>query len=176
MSMLPEESIHVLIDEETLTARIRELGEQISRDYAGKELLVVCILRGGVMFMTELVKYLDLPVKMDFMTLSSYGDATTSSGRVKILKDMDECIENRHVLIVEDIVDTGRTLYCLKDMLGMRNPASLEICTMLDKPDRRVVELSPKYSGFVIPDKFVVGFGLDYQQYYRNLRYIAYVE
>ena len=174
--MLDESKIHVMISEEELQKRIRELGEQLSREYAGKELVLVCVLKGGVMFMTELAKRITVPLTMEFMVLSSYGNEQTSSGQVRVLKDMDSSIEGKHVLIVEDIMDTGRTLLYLEKLLSERHPASLKLCTMLDKPDRRVVEIHPDYTGFVIEDKFVLGFGLDYEQYYRNLRYIAYVE
>ncbi len=175
-TMLDLNRVHVLIDEDTLEARIQEMAAQISKDYEGKELMLTCVLKGGVMFMTELAKYITVPVSMDFMTLSSYGDGLTSSGQVVITKDMDSSIEGKHVLVVEDIVDTGRTLHFLEEMLWERRPASLAIATMLDKPDRRVVEMIPKYTGFTIEDKFVVGYGLDYAQQYRNLRYIGYIE
>lgn len=174
--MIDDSQIKVLISEEELEKRIRELGAQISADYAGKELMLVCILKGGVMFMTELSKYITVPMTMDFMVLSSYGDETTSSGRVKIIKDTDSSIEGKNVLVVEDIVDTGRTLHFLEFLLEGRKPASLAIATMLDKPDRRVTEMNPKYVGFEIEDKFVVGYGLDYAQKYRNLRYVGYIE
>ncbi len=174
--MLDTSKITVMIDEETLESRIKELGAQISKDYEGKELMLTCILKGGVMFMTELAKYITVPVSMDFMTLSSYGDGLVSSGQVRITKDMDSCIEGKHVLVVEDIIDTGRTLSFLEKMLLERKPASLAIATMLDKPDRRVVEMTPKYVGFTIEDKFVVGYGLDYAQKFRNLRYIGTIE
>ncbi len=168
--------IKVLIDEQTLENRIREMAEQISKDYEGKELTLTCILKGGVMFMTQLAKYITVPVTMDFMVLSSYGDDLVSSGQVKIVKDMEGSIEGKDVLVVEDIVDTGRTLHFLEKILEDRGPASLAIATMLDKPDRRVCEMTPKYTGFTIEDKFVVGYGLDYAQRYRNLRYIGYIE
>lgn len=174
--MLDESKIHVMISEEQLQKRFRELGEQISRDYAGKELLLLCVLKGGVMFMTELAKYITVPVTMEFMVLSSYGNGQVSTGQVKVLKDTDTSVEGKHVLIVEDIIDTGRTLQYLETMLRERRPASLAICTMLDKPERRVVEVHAAYTGFNIEDRFVLGYGLDYEQYYRNLRYIAYVE
>lgn len=174
--MIDGNQIKVLISEEDLEKRIREMGAQISADYAGKELMLVCILKGGVMFMTELSKYITVPVTMDFMVLSSYGDETTSSGRVKIMKDTDASIEGKNVLVVEDIVDTGRTLHFLEILLKERKPASLAIATMLDKPDRRVTEMNPRYVGFEIEDKFVVGYGLDYAQRYRNLRYVGYIE
>lgn len=174
--MIDASQIKVLISEEELEKRIREMGAQISADYAGKELMLVCILKGGVMFMTELSKYITVPMTMDFMVLSSYGDELVSSGQVKILKDTDASIEGKDVLVVEDIVDTGRTLHFLEILLRERKPASLAIATMLDKPDRRVAEMHPKYTGFEIDDKFVVGYGLDYAQKYRNLRYIGFIE
>ena len=174
--MLDESRIHVLITEEELEQRIKEVGARISADYAGKEILMVCVLKGGVMFMSELAKSITVPAMMEFMVLSSYGNEQISSGQVNILKDMDTSIENKHVLIVEDIVDTGRTLRCLKETLAKRNPASLKICTLLDKPQRRVVELKSDYTCFQIDDAFVLGYGLDYEQYYRNLPYIACVE
>lgn len=174
--MIYENQIGVLIDQETLEKRIQELGRQISEDYAGKELKLVCILKGGAMFMSQLAKYITVPVTMDFMILSSYGDALISSGTVHIKKDMDDDIVDKHVLIVEDIVDTGRTLYFLQDLLKERGAASVKICTMLDKPARRVSPVEVEYTGFAIEDKYVVGYGLDAAQYYRNLPYIGYVK
>lgn len=170
--------IKVLISREDLEKRIAELGEQISRDYAGKELHLICILKGGVMFMTELSKHIspDVHVSMDFMSVSSYGNERTSTGRIRILKDLDEPIEGRDVLIVEDIIDSGKTLHHLMDMLSCRKPASIKLCTMLDKPDRREMEVEVQYVGFQIPDKFVLGYGLDYDQFYRNIPYIGVVE
>lgn len=170
------EKIRVLIPEEEVDARIREIGEQISRDYAGKELHLVCVLKGGSFFLCELAKRITVPVSLDFMSVSSYGGETSSSGVVKIVKDLDESIQGRDVLIVEDIVDSGRTLSYLKEMMLDRKPASLRICTLLDKPDRRVVDVDVDYVGFQIPDEFVVGYGLDYAQRYRNLPYIGVVE
>ena len=171
-----EENIRVLIPEEEVNKRIREIGEKISADYAGKELHVVCILKGGVFFMCELVKHITVPVTHDFMSVSSYGDGTVSTGRIKIIKDLDESIEGKDVLIVEDILDTGRTLHHLIQMMHTRNPKSIRLCTLLDKPDRRVVEVPVDYVGFAVPDLFVVGYGLDYAQHYRNLPYIGVVE
>ncbi len=168
--------INTLISEEKLLSRTKELGEQISRDYAGKELHLICILKGGAYFMTELSKYITVPVTIDFMAVSSYGSATVSSGIVKIVKDHDEPIEGRNVLVVEDIVDTGFTLSYLLEMLKERKPASLQLCAMLNKPDRRVREVKIDYCGFDIPDAFVVGFGLDFDQRYRNLPYIGVIE
>ncbi|MDD5899861.1 MAG: hypoxanthine phosphoribosyltransferase [Lachnospiraceae bacterium] len=171
-----EGKVKVLIPEEEVNRRIREIGEQISADYAGKELHVVCILKGGVFFMCELVKHINVPVTHDFMSVSSYGDGTVSTGRIKIIKDLDEPIEGRDVLIVEDILDTGRTLHHLIQLLHTRNPKSIRLCTLLDKPDRRVVEVPVDYVGFAVPDLFVVGYGLDYAQHYRNLPYIGVVD
>ncbi|MBR1700334.1 MAG: hypoxanthine phosphoribosyltransferase [Lachnospiraceae bacterium] len=170
------EHIRVLISEEDVDARIREIGEQISRDYAGKEVHLVCVLKGGSFFLCELAKRITVPVSLDFMSVSSYGSETMSSGVVKIVKDLDEPIQGKHVLVVEDIVDSGRTLSYLKEMMLDRKPESLRICTLLDKPDRRVVDVDVDYTGFHIPDEFVVGYGLDYAQKYRNLPYIGVVE
>jgi hypoxanthine phosphoribosyltransferase len=171
-----QDRIHVMIDQDTLEKRIQELGKTISEEYAGKEILLVCILKGGAMFMTQLAKYITVPVTMDFMILSSYGNDLISTGTVSIKKDMDEDIEGKHVLVVEDIVDTGRTLWFLRELLKERKAASVKICTMLDKPARRVVPVEVEYTGFEIEDEFVVGYGLDYEQHYRNLPYIGYVE
>lgn len=168
--------IDVLIDEAAVDRRIRELGEQISRDYAGKTVHLICILKGSVYFTCELAKRITVPVVMDFMQCSSYGAATKSSGVVKLSKDLDMAITDRDVIIIEDIIDSGRTLSHLKNLLGQRGPASLKICTLLDKPDRRVTEMEVDYTGFQIEDKFVVGYGLDYDQRYRNLPYIGVIE
>ena len=167
------EKISVLIPEEEIRKRIAEVGAQLSRDYEGEEVLMICILRGGVFFACELAKHLTVPVTMDFMCVSSYGSGTVSSGRVKIIKDLDENIEGKHVLIAEDIVDSGNTLI---KILQVRKPASIRLCTLLDKPERRVVDIKADYSCFEIPDKFVVGYGLDYNQHYRNLPYVGVVE
>ncbi len=172
-----DDKLKVLIAQEDLEKRIKEVAEQISRDYAGKDIDLVCILKGGVMFMTQLAKSITgCHVSMDFMSVSSYGNERVSSGRVKIVKDLDESIEGRDVLIVEDIIDSGRTLSHLLEMLGTRKPNSIRLCTMLDKPSRREVDVKVDYVGFTIEDKFVLGYGLDYDQYYRNLPYIAVVE
>ncbi|MCD8098774.1 MAG: hypoxanthine phosphoribosyltransferase [Lachnospiraceae bacterium] len=168
--------VETMLSEQEIDARIQELGREISRDYAGKSIHLICILKGSVYFTCELAKRITIPVTMDFMQCSSYGAATKSSGVVKLDKDLDEPIMNRHVLIIEDIVDSGRTLNYLKKLLSQRNPASLKICTLLDKPDRRVVDVDVEYVGFQIEDKFVVGYGLDYDQQYRNLPYIGVVE
>ena len=171
-----DDKIKIMIGQEELEKRIAEMGEEISRDYAGKELHLICILKGGVMFMTELSKHTPCHVSMDFMSVSSYGNERKSSGRIRILKDLDEPIEGRDVLIVEDIIDSGKTLAHLIEVLGVRKPNSIKLCTMLDKPDRREVDVKVDYVGFRIPDKFVLGYGLDYDQFYRNIPYIAVVE
>ena len=170
------DKINVLIPEETVDAKIKEIGEQISKDYEGKQVHLICVLKGGVFFMCELAKRISVPVSMDFMSVSSYGDDTKSSGVVKIVKDLDEAIEGKDVLIVEDIIDSGRTLYYLIDILKKRNPKSVHLCTLLDKPERRVKDVKVDYVGFNIPDEFVVGYGLDYAQKYRNLPFIGVVE
>ena len=170
------EKIKVLISEEEVDARIRELGEKISKEYEGKQIHLICVLKGGVFFMCELAKRITVPVSMDFMCVGSYGDGTKSSGVVRLAKDLDESIENKEVLIVEDIIDSGNTLYYLMDVLRQRKPASLRLCTLLDKPDRRVKDVHVDWTGFEIPDEFVVGYGLDYAQKYRNLPFIGVVE
>ena len=170
------EKIKVLISEEEVDARIRELGEKISKEYGGKQIHLICVLKGGVFFMCELAKRITVPVSMDFMCVGSYGDGTKSSGVVRLAKDLDESIENKEVSIVEDIIDSGNTLYYLMDVLRQRKPASLRLCTLLDKPDRRVKDVHVDWTGFEIPDEFVVGYGLDYAQKYRNLPYIGVVE
>ena len=170
------ETVRVLISEEEVDRRIREIGEQISRDYDGKEIHMICVLKGGVFFMCELAKRIQVPVSMDFMSVSSYGDGTKSSGVVRIAKDLDEALEGKDVLIVEDIIDSGRTLSYLIEILRKRHPNSIRLCTLLDKPERRVVEVDVDYVGFNIPDEFVVGYGLDYAQKYRNLPFIGVVE
>ena len=171
-----KEEISVLISEEDVDRRIRELGEQISRDYAGKEVHLICVLKGSVFFTCELAKRISVPVTMDFMSVSSYGNSTKSSGVVRIMKDLDEPIKDRHVIVIEDIVDTGNTLSYLLKCLNERGPASLSLCTLLDKPDRRVANVSVDYTGFEIPDEFVVGYGLDYAQRFRNLPYIGVIK
>lgn len=171
-----QERVRVLLSEEEVDTRIREIGEQISRDYAGKSIHLVCVLKGGSFFMCELAKRISVPVSLDFMSVSSYGSDTKSSGVVKIVKDLDEPLQGKDVLVVEDIVDSGRTLSYLMEMLQDRRPASLRLCTLLDKPDRRVIDVKVDYTGFQIPDEFVVGYGLDYDQMYRNLPYIGVVE
>ena len=170
------ETISVLITEEDIDKRIAELGAQISRDYAGRSVHLVSVLRGGVFFTCERAKRITVPVSIDFMSVSSYGNDTKSSGIVKVVKDLDDSIVGKDVLVVEDIVDSGRTLRYLLDNLKARGPKSLALCTLLDKPDRRVVDVDVDYTGFQIEDKFVVGYGLDYAQKYRNLPYIGVVE
>lgn len=172
-----KEKINVLISEEEVDRRTAEIGAQISKDYAGKEVHLIGILKGSIFFMCELAKRIDVPVTLDFMSVSSYGSGTVSSGRVRIVKDLDESVEGKDIIIVEDIIDTGRTLSYLIDMFKNRGPASLKLCTLLDKPDRRVVQdVNVDYCGFTIPDKFVVGYGLDHDQKYRNLPYIGVIE
>jgi len=165
--------VDVLIDEESLQARIRELGEEISADYAGKDLLLVGVLKGAVFFMSDLMRHLTIPCEIDFMAISSYGDATDSSGVVRILKDLDINIEGRDVLVVEDIIDSGLTLSYLLRNLESREPASLEICALLTKPERREIDVPVKYVGFEIPNRFVIGYGLDFAERYRNLPYVG---
>ncbi len=168
-----EQKIDVMIDEATVEARIAEIAQQLSKEYEGKTIHIIGVLKGSVFFMCELAKRLTVPVTMDFMSVSSYGNNTKSSGVVKMIKDLDESIEGRDVVLIEDIMDSGRTLSYLINILKERKPASFKVVTLLDKPDRRVVELEPDITGFVIPDRFVVGYGLDCAQKYRNLPYIG---
>ncbi|MBQ3899207.1 MAG: hypoxanthine phosphoribosyltransferase [Lachnospiraceae bacterium] len=168
--------IEVMIPEDEVDRRIKEIGEQITKDYAGKQVHLICVLKGGSFFLCELAKRINLDVSLDFMSVSSYGGDTKSSGVVKIVKDLDESIKDKDVLIVEDIVDSGRTLSYLLSMMEDRKPASLKLCTLLDKPSRRVMDVNVDYTGFEIPDEFVVGYGLDYDQKYRNLPYIGVVK
>ena len=170
------ERVKVLLTEEEVDARIQAIGDQISRDYEGRQVHLVCVLKGGSFFMCELAKRIRVPVSLDFMSVSSYGSETKSSGVVKIVKDLDETLAGKDVIVVEDIVDSGRTLSYLMEMLKDRKPASLRLCTLLDKPERRVVDVHVDYTGFEIPDEFVVGYGLDYDQKYRNFPYIGIVE
>jgi hypoxanthine phosphoribosyltransferase len=163
----------ILVGEDDLDRRIRELGAEISRDYQGKDVLLLGILKGAVLFLSDLVRRIDIPAEVDFMAVASYGGATKSSGVVQILKDLEGPIEGRDVLIVEDIVDTGLTLRYLRDTLQGRNPRSLEVCALLSKPEAQVVQVPVKYVGFEIPNEFVVGYGLDYQQRYRGLPYVG---
>jgi hypoxanthine phosphoribosyltransferase len=166
----------ILVQPDDLSRRVRELGQQITEDYAGRDLLLVGVLKGAVFFLSDLMRTIAVPCEVDFMAVASYGSATDSSGVVRILKDLDVALEDRHVLIVEDIVDSGLTLQYLLRNLGARNPASIEVCALLTKPDRRKVELEPRYVGFEIPNRFVVGYGLDYGERYRNLPYVAVLE
>ncbi len=168
-------NIKVMISEEELSKRIAELGAEISKDYEGKTVHLICILKGSVFFTCELAKHIVPTVTMDFMSVSSYGNAQESTGRVRIVKDLDEHIEDKDVLVIEDIIDSGRTLENLLDVLAVRKPKSIKLCTLLDKPDRRVTDVKVDYTGFVIPDEFVVGYGLDYSQTLRNLPYIGVV-
>ena len=168
--------IKVLLSEEEVDARIAELGAQISKEYEGEEIFMICTLKGACFFACELAKRITVPVTIDFMSVSSYGDSRESSGIVKIAKDLDEPIQGKEVLVVEDIIDSGKTLNHLKPMLLSRGPASLNLCTLLNKPERREVEVEVKYIGFDVPDEFVVGYGLDFAQKYRNLQYIGVAE
>ncbi len=170
---VPQEVAEILLEEDVIQNRIDEMAEKINQDYAGKELILLCILKGSILFTSDLMKRLTLKVKVDFMSISSYGDATESSGVVKMVKDMEEDIKGKHVLIIEDIIDSGLTLDYLCRTLSLREPESLRICTLLSKPARRKVELPVDYLGFKIEDKFVVGYGLDYCALYRNLPYIG---
>lgn len=169
------EKVKVLISEEDVNARIRELGEQISKDYAGEEVHLISILKGGAFVTVELAKRITVPTSLDFMYVSSYS-GTTSTGIVKIVKDLDHPIEGKNVIVVEDIIDTGRTLAYLMELLKDRKPKSVKLCTLLDKPERRVTEISADYTGFVVPDEFIVGYGLDYDQKYRNLPFVGILE
>ena len=172
-----KEKIKVLLPEAEVDKKIQELGEQISKDYEGKNIHMICVLKGGVFFTCELAKRISVPVSLDFMSVSSYGAGTKSSGIVKIVKDLDQSIEGRDVLVVEDIIDSGRTLSHLMKILNERKPSSICLCTLLDKPDRREVDdVNVDYTGFQVPDEFVVGYGLDYDQLYRNLPYVGVVE
>ena len=165
---------HVLLTEEEIQCRVRELGAQLSRDYADSdEVMLICILRGAVMFFADLARAMSVPVQMDFMGISSYGNENKTSGIVRITKDIDTSITDRDVVIAEDIMDSGLTLSHLTKLLASRNPASMKICCLLDKPERRECEISPDYCGFIIPNKFVVGYGLDYAGKYRNLPYVG---
>ncbi len=163
----------ILISEDELSSAIAALGKRIAEDYRGKELVLIGVLKGSCVFMTDLMRCIDLPLTMDFMSVSSYGSSTHSSGVVKILKDLDFNIEGKDIIIVEDILDSGRTLSYLVTLLSDRNPASIRIATLLDKPERRQVNISPEYTCFTVPDAFVVGYGLDYNEKYRNLPYVG---
>lgn len=174
--MLEQDIQEVLFSEEQLKARVKEIAQEIERDYRGKEIMLISVLRGSFIFMADLCRAIDLPCTLDFMSVSSYGKGTTSSGQVQITKDLSEDITGRHVIVVEDILDSGNTLSYLLKILQHRHPASIRLCTLLDKPDRRVKPVEVHYSGFTIPDAFVVGYGLDYAEKYRNLPYIGIVK
>ena len=163
----------ILVQPDELRARVKQLGRQISEDYAGQDLLLIGVLKGAIFFLSDLMREIDIPVEVDFMAISSYGSQTDSSGVVRILKDLDMPIEDRHVLIVEDIVDSGLTLQYLMRNLGARNPRSLEVCALLTKPDRRKADVPTRYVGFEIPDRFAIGYGLDHGERHRNLPYVA---
>ncbi len=163
----------VLLTEAQIAERVREMGEEIARDYAGKELLLVSILKGSVVFLADLMRAIPAPVKIDFMAVSSYGKGHTTSGDVRVLKDTGQPVEGKHVLIIEDILDSGATLGYIMNLMSARNPASLKLCALLDKPERRVTTVECHYKGFTVPDVFIVGYGLDYAERYRNLPYIG---
>ncbi len=170
---LNNDILKVLLTEEELKAKCAEMGAQITKDYQGKNLLLVTVLKGAVVYLADLMRHIDLPCAIDFMVVSSYGSGTETSGVVKIVKDLDQDLAGKDILIVEDILDTGVTLHYLKGLLQSRNPASIRIATLLDKPERRKVDLQSDYAGFQVPDEFVVGYGLDYAEKYRNLPYIG---
>ena len=172
-AMLEQDIQEVLFTEAQLKARVQELARQIERDYAGKEIMLISVLRGSFIFMADLCRAIDLPCTLDFMAVSSYGKGTSSSGQVQITKDLSEDISGRHIIVVEDILDSGNTLHYLLQLLEHRHPASIRLCTLLDKPERRVKPVEVHYTGFAIPDAFVVGYGLDYAEKYRNLPYIG---
>ena len=163
----------VLLSEEQLSQKIAELGEEISKDYQGKEIVAICVLKGAILFMADLARAVKVPMALDFMAVSSYGNGTSTSGTVRILKDLDNSIEGKHVLVVEDIIDSGVTLKYLLKNLKSRKPASIKLCTLLNKPERRRVEVDIDYCGFTVPDYFLVGYGLDYAEKYRNLPFIG---
>ena len=163
----------VLIDETELKSIVKRLGEEITNDYKGKEVLLIGILKGSVIFMADLMRAIDLPCNIDFMAVSSYGNSTESSGRVKINKDLDNDIQGKDIIIIEDILDSGKTLYYIRDILSARKPSSIKICTLFDKPERREAEIKADYIGSLVPNEFIVGYGLDYSEYYRNLPFIG---
>ena len=176
MKLSEHEIKKVLFSAEEIKIRVAELGKILTEDYKNKNPLLICPLKGSIMFFSDIVREIKIPCEIDFMTVSSYNSNTVSSGEIKILKDLTENINGRHVLIIEDIIDTGLTLYNLKKMLSSRNPESLKICTLLDKPSRRIADIKGDYCGFVIPDKFVVGYGMDLNEKYRNLPFIGIYE
>lgn len=176
MKLSEHEIKKVLFSAEEIKTRVAELGKILTEDYKNKNPLLICPLKGSIMFFSDIVREIKIPCEIDFMTVSSYNSNTVSSGEIKILKDLTENINGRHVLIIEDIIDTSLTLYNLKKMLSSRNPESLKICTLLDKPSRRIADIKGDYCGFVIPDKFVVGYGMDLNEKYRNLPFIGIYE
>ena len=176
MKLSEHEIKKVLFSAEEIKTRVAELGKILTEDYKNKNPLLICPLKGSIIFFSDIVREIKIPCEIDFMTVSSYNSNTVSSGEIKILKDLTENINGRHVLIIEDIIDTGLTLYNLKKMLSSRNPESLKICTLLDKPSRRIADIKGDYCGFVIPDKFVVGYGMDLNEKYRNLPFIGIYE
>ena len=177
MSYAQEHNVSVYLTEEQINKRIAEIGAEITERFKGESVYVICILRGSVFFATELAKRIDLPTVLDFMTVSSYGANTESSGVINVKKDLEGSIEGQNVIVVEDIIDTGHTLSRLLQLFESRNPKTLTLCTLLDKPERRVVkDITVDYTGFVVPDKFIVGYGLDWDQRFRNLPYIGFVE
>jgi hypoxanthine phosphoribosyltransferase len=163
----------ILIDEDELKKIVERLGKQITEDYKGKDLLLIGVLKGSIIFMADLMRAIDLPCNIDFMAVSSYGNGTESSGRVKINKDLDNDIQGKDIIIIEDILDSGKTLYYLRDILSARKPASIKICTLFDKPERREADIKADYVGSLVPNEFIVGYGLDYSEYYRNLPFIG---
>jgi hypoxanthine phosphoribosyltransferase len=171
--MVDDKIQEILITEGTIQNRVRELGEELSRDYADKNPILISILKGGAYFLADLTRAMNIPLMIDFLVVNSYGDSQETSGIVRLVKDLKEDIRQRHVILVEDIIDTGLTVDYLVNLLRTRQPASLEVCALLSKPDRRKIQVSVKYLGFEVPDKFVVGYGLDYKQYYRNLPFIC---
>lgn len=171
--MLEKDIKKILFSQEDIVTKTKELGQQLTKDYAGKNPLLVCVLKGAVPFMAELIKHIDTHIETDYMVVSSYHGGTESSGTVKIIKDLDISVAGRHIIFVEDIIDTGRTLKELKELFALRQAASIKIATLLDKPEGRVVEIEPDYTCFTIPNEFVVGFGLDYDENYRNLPYVG---
>ena len=173
MESMPKDVARVLISEEALRRRVSELAAELSRDYGGMDPILVCVLKGGYMFLADLTRALTIPHGIDFMAISSYGNATESSGVVRILKDLESDISGRHVVVIEDIIDTGHTIAYILENLRVRQPASLRVCTLLSKPARREVELTIDYLGFEIPNEFVIGYGLDYAQHYRNLPFVG---
>lgn len=172
-SNIHEDVLEVMITQEKIQARAQEIGKQICDDYCGKDLLLISVLKGSVVFMADLMRYIDIPAEIDFMVVSSYGVGTQSSGVVKIVKDIDIDITGKDILVVEDILDSGKTLAYLTELLAGRSPASIRIVTLLDKPSRRKVDIQPHYTGFEVPDEFIVGYGLDFAEHYRNLPYIG---